>query len=501
MRVKTSENLFEELDFYFLGKLADADLMGKYLTYDKKVILRRQAVFKFICENSDFVDFLANFLEKAENLIILKSNNKKYTLRESSDNERAFGVFRELLLFTECVDTVLLGAKKFGGEKVPVGFAEMFERTKELSESVWYKNAKLYIERAANELKNIKSVGLGINLDARLCAKEFGLVSLNPGYYKTNSLFDKMFGKNVGNKEYICIAPISGGMASYTGYSSDIFNDALYKAISAVLSNTVRKTGKWLYDVLCDNTAFILGYYDDIRFISCAYRYIAGMKACGLPLCFPAFSEEYNLQGIYNPNFAGNMKSNDIVKNDFCFDKHGKIYILTGANSGGKTAFLRSVGISQVLFQLGLPIPAKSAEMDVFESIFSHFSSKIKDVCGGRFENECKALMGFYNDITEVTLLLFDEMFSTTSSFEGTILAVHMLEKLAKCGCKCIYTTHMHELVYKIDEINAREGIKSRVDALSAQVSGDVCTYKIMRKREAYGSLAEAVFRKYGFGE
>ena len=150
------------------------------------------------------------------------------------------------------------------------------------------------------------------------------------------------------------------------------------------------------------------------------------MQACGLSVCFPEISNEYFIHDLYNPNFAGNIPCHNIIKNDITFDRNGQIYLLTGANSGGKTAFLRSVGISQVLFQLGLPIPAKSAKMKIFKNIFSHFASKVKDETGGRFENECRSILNFYNNISEDTLLLLDEMFSTTSSFEGTIIAEHV---------------------------------------------------------------------------
>ncbi len=499
--VNVSENLFEELDFCFLGKMMKENLPKRYLPYDPDTILERQAIFKDISENTEFSDFIDKILEKLENLLALKSSNKKYTLRESGNNERAFCEFRELLLFTECVDEIALGAKKLGNAVFSKGFSDMFAHAEAISESIWYKNAKYYIERAAEELKDVKSLSLGVNLDAQLCVKEFGIISLHPEYFKTNSFFDKMFAKNARNKDYICIASVSGEAAGASGYSLDVFNNGLYKAISALVGRSIGKMRRRLYDALSDNTAFLLRYYEDLKFISYSYRYIISMKACGLPVCFPEISNKFNVEGLYNPNFAGNIKSRDIIKNNVTFDENGQIYILMGANSGGKTAFLRSVGIAQILFQMGLPIPAKKAEMQVFRNIFSHFSSKIRDVNGGRFENECKAIMNFYNDVTEDTLLLFDEMFSTTNSFEGVILATHILKKLAKSGCKCIYTTHMHDLAYKIDEINAEAGIKSRVDSLSAQVIGDVCTYKIVRKRELYGSLAESICRKYGFME
>lgn len=497
--VKISEKLFDDLDMSFLGKMGSKDILEKYLTCNPDIIKERHLIFKELSSKREFADFIDDVLLKTESLISLLKEGKKYTLRESGNNERKFTSFRELLFFTECIDTLSEGAKSFKNNVSSKFFSDIFDYSESVAESLWYKNAKLYIEKTADEIKNIKSLSLGVNLNAQLGVKEFGIISFNSDYYRTNSIFDKLFAKNIANKDYVCIAPVCGDAGSFSGYSIDVFNNALYRAISSVAGDSISKIRKNFFDIFCDNTSFLISRYDDIKFICLSYRYIVSMEACGLPVCFPEISEEYSVSGIYNPNFAGDIESKRIVKNDVTFDNNGKIYILTGANSGGKTAFLRSVGIAQVLFQLGLPVPAKNAKMQIFTNIFSHFASKIKDIQGGRFENECRNIMDFYNDISSDTLLLLDEMFSTTSSFEGGIISAHVLKKLALSGCKCIYTTHLHELAYKADEINASADIKSRIDNLSAQVTDGICTYKILRKRDNYGSLADAICKKYGF--
>ena len=161
--------------------------------------------------------------------------------------------------------------------------------------------------------------------------------------------------------------------------------------------------------------------------------------------------------------------------------------------------YLRSVCIAQILFQLGLPIPARKADMKLCSEIFSLFSSKVSDIRGGRFENECKEFLAFYKEITEKSLILLDEMFSSTSSFEGTVIAARVLKYFAQVGCKCIYTTHMHDLIPEIEAINAEPNIKSRVDGLSAELINRTATYRIKRCRESYHGYAEEICKKYGF--
>ncbi len=494
--VKISDSFIDDLYFGFMNQAGKLDMIEKYLTMHAEVISYRQNLFGDILKNGELRLFMESLLEKVEPLVRLKAMSCQMQI--SGDNEMLFSAFRELLLFTECIDFILDGEKNLRIKTTSVGIRLLFDRASEIAQEKWYQNAKRYIENTCEEIKEIKSITLGINLDAQLGVSEIGLVSINPQRFTTNTLLDKMFAKKITDKNYICIEAVGARELKHAGVSLQIVNSAFYHAMSETVGRTIRKIKNCLYDELSRHTYFLLGIYDDLRFISMCMYYILSMQGAGMSLCIPKISENHKIVGLYNPNLVGDIESVKIIKNDASFDEQGKIFILTGANSGGKSVYLRSVGIAQVLFQLGLPVPAKEAEMQICHEIFSHFSAKAGDRSGGRFENECKRVLRFYKEVTENSLVLLDEMFSTTGAYEGTIIAARILKQFAKVGCKCVYTTHMHELTSKIDEINSEKDVKSKVDGLATQMINEEYTYKINRCRESWSSYAEEVCKKYG---
>ncbi len=495
--VKISDTLIDDLNFAFMGAAGNLEIIRKYLTTDAEVIAYRQQLFEDIVKDEEIRNFMDSLLEKVEFLVQFKKMERE--MRDSGNNERLFSSFRELMFFTECIDFILSGEKKYGKKTKSAGIKILFNKALEISKEEWYQNAKVYIEKTCEDIKEIKSVTIGVNLDAQLGVAEAGLVSINPQRYTTNTILDKMFSKKIADKNYLCIKPICAREMRSAGVSLQIMNTALYNAMSEVTGQTLKKIKQSLYDSLSQNLYFLFAIYDDLKFISMCLYYIISMQASGMPICIPKVSKNYKIEGIYNPNLTGRLKNTNIIKNDVLFDEQGKIFILTGANSGGKTVYLRSVGIAQVLFQLGLPVPAVKAEMQICDEIFSHFASKVIDRSGGRFENECKSILRFYKEITENSLILLDEMFSTTGTSEGTVIAIRILKYFSKIGCKCIYTTHMHDLTTEIEEINSQKDMKSFVDGLSVEMIDGNYTYKIKRHKESYSSYAEEICRKYGF--
>lgn len=495
--VKISGTLISDLGLGFMGRAGNTDIIAKYLTADKDVICYRHQLFDDILKNNDFGEFLEALLEKTEVLNEICALGAE--MHDSADNEKVFCSFRELLAFTECIDFILEGEKEFRTKIKSQGIHLLFDKAIDISKEEEYQNAKLYLEKTSEEIKYIKSVTVGINLDAKLNVAEAGIVSVNSQKFTTNTLLDKMFSKKIEDKNYICIEPVCSRELQNSGVSLQVVNAGLYNAMSRTVGKAIRKIKKDLYLYICQSTYFLLDIYDDLKFISMCMFYTLSMQSAGMMLSLPEISEKHEISELYNPNLVGGIKSVDIVKNNAVFDEEGRIFILTGANSGGKSVYLRAVGIAQLLFQLGLPVPAKKASMRICNEIFSHFASKVRDISGGRFENECKNILRFYKDITENSLVLLDEMFSTTGSSEGTVIAVRILKYMSKIGCKCVYTTHMHDLTAKIDEINSEEDIKSKVDGLAAEMINGCYTYKIKRCRESYSSYAEEICRKYGF--
>lgn len=98
---------------------------------------------------------------------------------------------------------------------------------------------------------------------------------------------------------------------------------------------------------------------------------------------------------VYDLSLAVRMVNDNrgaahLVTNDHYSDHTARIFILTGPNQGGKTTFLRSVGIAQVLFQAGCFVPAKSAASSPVDYIFTHFQEK--EVLGVKKEGSVRKL-------------------------------------------------------------------------------------------------------------
>lgn len=133
-------------------------------------------------------------------------------------------------------------------------------------------------------------------------------------------------------------------------------------------------------------------------------------------------------KGIYDIDLAfklgnkyqGNI-SRLIVKNDVSFDD-GRIFILTGPNSGGKTTYLKAVGQMQLLFQLGMYVPAEEAYISPVDSIFTHFATPQAYFNKmGEFEEECSKIKMIFDSLTKNSMVLMNEPLITTTTIKPFI--------------------------------------------------------------------------------
>ncbi|WCL50378.1 DNA mismatch repair protein MutS [Leptospira sp. GIMC2001] len=125
------------------------------------------------------------------------------------------------------------------------------------------------------------------------------------------------------------------------------------------------------------------------------------------------------------------------------------IAILTGPNMAGKSTFMRQVALNQILFQIGSYLPIKSAKLPIVDRIFTRIGSG-DNLTGGEstFFIEMKETAHILNQMTEESLILFDEVGRGTSTYDGLSLAWAILEYLAErdVRTKTIFATHYHEL-------------------------------------------------------
>ncbi|MBQ2528604.1 MAG: hypothetical protein II544_07620, partial [Spirochaetales bacterium] len=193
---------------------------------------------------------------------------------------------------------------------------------------------------------------------------------------------------------------------------------------------------------------------------------------------------------------------NSIVANDLDFGSDGSLYILTGANRGGKTTITQATGLMFALAQGGVFVPASEFSFVPADCIFTHYpADEDKTLDYGRLGEECRRFREIFSRCTSDSLLLLNETFSTTSFEEGFFIARDAVKAILKKGTRCIYNTHMHKLASDIGEINAegaKEGASSKAASLVVLSDGGERSFKVKVAPPQGMSYASDIAQKYG---
>ncbi len=141
-----------------------------------------------------------------------------------------------------------------------------------------------------------------------------------------------------------------------------------------------------------------------------------------------------------------------VIGNDL--DADGKpLVIITGANSGGKSTFLRSVGIAQIMMQCGMFVTAESYHASLSGRIFTHFvRQEDTTMTSGRLDEELQRVSAIADQIRPGCLVLFNESFSSTNEREGSEIGRHVVEALLDAGIAVGFVTHQYTLAASFSE-------------------------------------------------
>ena len=238
-----------------------------------------------------------------------------------------------------------------------------------------------------------------------------------------------------------------GGEASSFIYELDDRDESGFQALQELRERGIAPVAS----ALAASTAHILDFFRMLRaelgfHVGCLNLH-ERLMARGGSVCFPEPVEESLLRarGLYDPSLALSMDGR-VVGNDLSADRE-RLVMITGANRGGKTTFMRGVGLAQLLMQCGAFVPAEEYRAGVCKGIFTHFKRE-EDVGmrSGKLDEELSRMSAIVDHLRPGSLVLLNESFASTHEREGSEIARQIVGALLERGVKVMYVTHLFDL-------------------------------------------------------
>ena len=511
------------------------------MTEDADTARFRQEVFADILDLSQLRKKITELFEKLEFMKSFGSLAKK--------TEEKLGIWYllhrldELDDYIKCVEAM---RECLSDERIRSrGLIRFREHINGIYEDSCFAQMRKDISELKLKASEIRSVTIGVNVNDRFEATSMGLISVNSKPFKKSGIVSNfadalsskggikddnewngemryheidrsqsgtpgaIFQKGMGFlamqttgafvdakvRQTIVNMPDDDGMNNSTFYFEKVMNkmlDTLVKRLSDTLSKYV--------DVAVINISRLIPeftYY--IRFAEFIDKYTgAGFTFCEAK-AVNGSECSMDARGFYNLRLALSLEDpSQIVANDLKFDSMHTVYILTGANRGGKTTVTQAVGLLFALAQGGINVAAKSFEYVPVDCIYTHFpADEDKTIDLGRLGEECVRFKQLYADCTADSLLLLNESFSTTSFEEGYFIARDSVRAILKKRVRTIYNTHMHKLAADVEEMNEQTG-GAKASSLVVKSDGGKRSFKVEVAAPEGMSYARDIAQKYG---
>jgi DNA mismatch repair ATPase MutS len=171
------------------------------------------------------------------------------------------------------------------------------------------------------------------------------------------------------------------------------------------------------------------------------------LTATEVPVSFPEpltpLPSRFSCQDLRDASLA--LRADRVVGNDV--NAGGRpLVIITGANSGGKSTFLRSVGIAQLMMQCGMFVIAGSLRASVSERVFTHFiREEDRELVSGRLDEELSRMSAIADHVSRHDLILFNESFAATNEREGSEIGRQIVRALLEDEARVFFVSHQFD--------------------------------------------------------
>lgn len=330
--------------------------------------------------------------------------------------------------YVECVKAF----EEVLGESTSRGLASVYEYSKKVMESDKFK----FLSEQVDNFLNANYIELGIKINALKEVRKAKFLDTELNKLKRSTL-RKIVAKSHKRKWKHVLNPtfINWDM-SYDKLAAMAFDDLMEDSLEQIKTTTK-----------------LIG---DIEFYTSGIKFYDTLKENNIPIVKPELipreNRTHDIKNMRNPMVSLVMEG--VVPNSMHADPKNNLYIITGANNGGKTCYVTSIGLMYVLAQSGYHIPAEAAKMSIIDNIHTHFVSPddIERTGEGRWKNELKRIKPILGRATEYSLCLIDDLGSGTNYKEAKDPILTILYGFHRLGATTFMDTHIHEMANAVEQ-------------------------------------------------
>lgn len=497
-----------DIDMYTLEQLGMLEILdlkssdlSEYFTTSPSVMKYRNEVFSDMMRCPELSETLGKLIPVLTDITELRR------LEADSQSDDYLSSITEIELYISCIEILYGGLKDIRSELQSRAFTIFADKISELAESDYYKELNEKLSELTKRVREIKSISIGVNLDAQLRPSYAGVLSVNSEPFKSGDTINKILRLSFKDDEYTCIANLVPFGKSQSDNQKTALSTAFNSAINEVYRSSLKSWKKIVHSYVLENTDFLLTLMPEIEFVVKGTEMLCKLKDRGCSLTVadiaPIETPVFYADDLYNPVVALKLADGEeIVANDVSFTKDDTlIFVLTGPNRGGKSVVTCALGLAVSMMQLGMFVPAKKATISPADAIYTHFPTGADDTIDkGRLGEECARLGEIFDNVTEYSLVLLDESFSSTGSYEASYIAEEVLSGISMVGCRCLFATHLHQLAAEIDRINAEttKNGGAKIDTLVAGIEEGRRSFKVWRAKPDGKSYAHDIAVRYG---
>ena len=221
-------------------------------------------------------------------------------------------------------------------------------------------------------------------------------------------------------------------------------NQNLLQDIGAIKNTTLGALMRPFESFLEEQEVFLQRLYSQAAFLMGAANLHRRLRRMNVDTCFPTVTDRKDLSftGLTEMSLAISSLRCPVDNSLQADDKH--LVVITGANQGAKSTYLRSIGIAQIMLQCGMYVPAKSFSAGLYRNVFTHFTRKEdSSMNSGRLDEELGRINRIVNNLGKDSLVLLNESFATTTEEEGSVISYDIIKDLGEVGVKVFTVTHL----------------------------------------------------------